>query len=215
GSGSPVITSDGTTSGSALVWIIWAANRMGNGGQLRAYDPIPVNGQPNLRWSASIGNATNYSTPGVGAGRLYVGTRDPSNGPNGHVIAFGSPVVSPLGGAGLSFPRTTEGSSSAPQTLTITANRDGITLNSLTSSDPTEFSLGTPSHSLPVTLNTGDQITVPVTFSPSPGHTGVIGGHVTASTNASNVSFSLQGTGQDNGPSLAASTPVLSLGGTF
>ena len=39
GSGAPVITSDGTTSGSALVWIIWTTNRTGAGGQLRAYDP--------------------------------------------------------------------------------------------------------------------------------------------------------------------------------
>ncbi|HET6870078.1 MAG TPA: choice-of-anchor D domain-containing protein [Solirubrobacteraceae bacterium] len=205
GSGSPVITSDGTTSGSALVWIIWAANRMGNGGQLRAYDPIPVNGQPVLRWSASIGNATNYSTPGVGAGRLYVGTRD------GKVLAFGSPVASPLGGSGLSFPRTTIGSTSGPQTLTITANR-AVTINSLTSSDASEFRLGTPSQPLPATLSTGEQITVPVTFFPS--HAGGIGGQVTASTNAGDVSFSLSGTGQVNGPKLAASTPVLSLGGT-
>ncbi len=204
GSGSPVVTSNGTTSGSALVWIIWAANRMGNGGQLRAYDPIPVNGQPVLRWSASIGNATNYSTPGVGAGRLYVGTRD------GKVLAYGSPVASPLGGSGLSFPRTTIGSTDQ-QTLTLTANRV-VTINSLTSSDPSQFSLGTPSQSLPATLSTGEQISVPVTFRPN--HPGQIGGQVTASTNAGDVSFSLSGSGQVNGPSLAASTAVLSLGGT-
>lgn len=206
GSGSPVVTSNGATSGSALVWIIWAANRMGAGGQLRAYDPIPVNGQPVLRWSAPIGNATNYSTPGVGAGRLYVGTRD------GKVFAYGSPVVSPLGGSGLSFPRTTDGTSSAPQTLTITANKDNVTINTLTSSDPSEFRLGAPSQSLPATLNTGQQITVPVTFGPN--HPGAIGGQVTASTNAGDVPFALSGTGQVNGPSLAANTAVLSLGGT-
>jgi hypothetical protein len=205
GSGSPVITSDGTTSGSALVWIIWAANRQGNGGQLRAYDPVPVNGEPVLRWSASIGNATNYSTPGVGAGRLYVGTRD------GKVLGFGSPVASPLGGSGLSFPRTTIGSSNGPQTLTITANRS-VTVNTLTSSDPSEFVLGPPSQTLPASLTTGEQITVPVTFSPN--HTGPVGGQLTASTDAGDVSFSLSGTGQVNGPKLAASSRVLSLGGT-
>lgn len=207
GSGSPVITSGGTTSGSALVWIIWAANRQGNGGQLRAYDPVPVNGQPVLRWSASIGNATNYSTPGVGAGRLYVGTRD------GTVLAFGSPITSPLGGTGLTFPRTTIGSSSGPQTLTITANST-VTISSLTSSDPSEFTLGTPSESLPATLTTGQQISVPVTFAPN--QAGPIGAQVAVSTTDSgDVSFSLQGAGQVYGPSLAASTLVLSLGGTF
>ena len=204
GSGSPVITSNGTTSGSALVWIIWAANRNGNGGQLRAYDPVPVNGQPVLRWSAPIGNATNYSTPGVGAGRLYVGTRD------GKVLAFGSPVASPLGGTGLSFPRTTIGSS-AQATLTITANQT-LKVSSLPSSDPGEFAVGTPTPSLPATLNAGQQISVPVTFKPS--QTGTIRAQLTARTSAGDVSFSLQGTGQVNGPKLAASEPVLALGGT-
>ena len=205
GSGSPVITSDQTTSGSALVWIIWAANRNGNGGQLRAYDPVPVNGQPVLRWSAPIGNATNYSTPGVGAGRLYVGTRD------GKVLAFGSPVASPLGGSGLTFPRTTKGSSSGPQTLTITANQT-VTVSTLPSSDPGEFVVGTPTPSLPVTLTAGQQISVPVTFEPS--QTGTIRAQLTARTSAGDVSFSLQGTGQVSGPKLAASEPVLALGGT-
>ena len=69
GSGAPVITSNGTASGSALVWIVWAANRTGSGGQLRAYEPVPVNGHPVLRFSASIGTASNYSVPGVGRAR--------------------------------------------------------------------------------------------------------------------------------------------------
>lgn len=204
GSGSPVITSDGTTSGSALVWIIWAANRQGSGGQLRAYDPVPVDGQPVLRWSASIGTATNYSTPGVGAGRLYVGTRD------GNVLAFGSPVTQPLTGSGLSFPRTTIGTSSATQRLTMTANRQ-LTVSSLTSSS-SQFSLGLPSQSLPAVLGTGKQISVPVTFTPT--DTGPVGGQLTASTDAGNVSFSLSGTGQPGPGQLQGTPAILSLGGT-
>jgi hypothetical protein len=135
GSGPPVITSNGTTSGSALVWMIWSSNRQGVGGQLRAYDPVPVNGAPVLRFSAPIGTATNYSVPGVGAGRLYVGTRD------GHVLAFGSPVSQPLSGSGLDFPTTTIGSSSQ-KTLTLTANKS-LTISSLGSSS-SQFALGTP-----------------------------------------------------------------------
>ena len=146
GSGPPVITSDGTTSGSALVWTVWSANRSGAGGQLRAYDPVPVNGKPVLRYSAPIGTATNYSIPGVGAGRLYVGTRD------GKVLGFGSPVTQPLGGSGLSFPRTTIGSSDQ-MTLTLTADRD-LTLSSLGSSSD-QFTLG---HALSIAArNAGDR----------------------------------------------------------
>jgi hypothetical protein len=51
-----------------------------------------------------------------------------------------------------------------------------------------------------------------VTFSPN--HPGPIGGQVTASTSLGDVTFPLSGAGQVNGPSLAASTRVLSLGGT-
>ena len=97
----PVITSEGTKSGSALVWIVWAANSSGIGAQLRAYDPIPVDGQPVLRWSAPIGTASKFAPPGVGAGRIYVGTRE------GNVLGFGSPVTPLLTGPTTEFPTTT------------------------------------------------------------------------------------------------------------
>ena len=203
GSGPPVITSNGTTSGSALVWMIWSSNRQGVGGQLRAYDPVPVNGAPVLRFSAPIGTATNYSVPGVGAGRLYVGTRD------GHVLAFGSPVSQPLSGSGLDFPTTTIGSSSQ-KTLTLTANKS-LTISSLGSSS-SQFALGTPSRTLPATLAAGQTISVPITFSPT--QTGVIGGQVNVNNDAGNVSFALSGTGQTAAGQLAVSPPLVSLGGT-
>ncbi|MBV9593854.1 MAG: hypothetical protein JO147_08705, partial [Actinobacteria bacterium] len=152
GSGSPVITSDQTNSGTAVVWEIWSADRQGDGGQLRAYSAVPVNGVLGMLNSWSIGHATNYSTPGVGAGRVYVGTRD------GDVLGFGSPNAEPLSGSGLSFPTTTEGSSSAPETLTMTATR-GVTITNLTAS-PGDFSITKPS--LPVTLNAGQTLSVPV-----------------------------------------------------
>ena len=40
-SGSPVVTSDGTTSGSAVVWVETADGPTGANGLLRAYNPIP------------------------------------------------------------------------------------------------------------------------------------------------------------------------------
>ncbi len=204
GSGPPVITSDGTESGSAVVWDIWSANRQGSGGQLRAYSPIPVDGQPVLLWSTPIGNATNYSTPGVGAGRLYVGTRD------GRVIAFGSPTTQPLIAPTLTFPATTIGTTT-DDTLTLTA-QDNITLNSLTSSS-NEFVLGTPSQTLPAALAPGQTITVPVTFAPT--ETTIVGGTVNATlSDGGSFSFALSGTGQPTAAQLAVSPPLLSLGGT-
>lgn len=202
GSGPAVITSDNTTSGSALVWVIWAANRHGDGGELRAYDPVPVNGVLQERWHAPIGQATNYSTPGVGGGKLYVGTRD------GKVIAFGSPVSQPLSGSGASFSATTIGQSSQ-QTLTLTANAN-VTIQGA-SSNSNQFALGTATPAIPTSLATGATISIPVTFTPSA--SGPQGGQVTISTSAGTQSFAVSGTGQTAPPKLAADKKLLTLPG--
>jgi iron transport multicopper oxidase len=208
GSGSPVITSDGTNPGSAVVWTIWSSDRQGDGGQLRAYSAVPVNGGLNPLFSASIGHATNYTSPGVAGGQVYVGTRD------GKVLAFGSPTPQPLAGSGVSFPPTVDGTSSNPQTLTMKASRT-VTVSNLDAS-PSEFSLGTPSKPLPATLNAGETLSVPVTFTPGGNDTGPIAGQLTASTtDAGDVSFSLSGTGEAPAGELQSNpADFLSLGGT-
>ncbi len=204
GSGSPVITSDGTTSGSALVWIVWSANRAGSGGQLRAYDPVPVNSTLQEVYSASIGTATNYSVPGVGDdGRLYVGTRD------GHVLAFGSPVTQPVSGSLPAFSATTVGSSTS-QTLTLTAN-EPVKITGISSSSG-DFTVGTPSRGLPASLNKPQTLSVPITFSPT--QPGLDAGQITVTTNAGPVTVSVSGTGQSASPQLQGNRALLSLGGT-
>lgn len=203
-SSAPVITSDGTTSGSALVWVIWTPNGGGTGAQLRAYDPIPVGGAPRLRWSAPIGTSAKFNPPGVGAGRLYVGTRD------GHVLGFGSPVTPVLTGPATAFPTTTVGATSQ-RTLTLTAT-DAITLSSLRSSNA-QFTVGTPSRALPATLAAGQTIDVPVTFAPT--QTGPVGGTLTATTSTGRTAdFALSGTGQAAAAQLEVTPPLVSFGGT-
>jgi outer membrane protein assembly factor BamB len=85
GSGSPIVTSDGTTPGSAIVWeeqcpdaVICA------GSTLNAYKAVPAEGEPPL-WQAPIGIASKFGRPGVADGRIYVGTMDE------RVIGFGVP----------------------------------------------------------------------------------------------------------------------------
>ena len=91
GSGTPVVTSVGTTSGTALVWVVWCPDATGVGAQLRAYDAVPSGGIPVLRFSAPISQATKFAAPGVGDGRIYVGTRD------GHVYGFGTAIAASQG----------------------------------------------------------------------------------------------------------------------
>ena len=203
GTGAPVITSEGTTSGSALVWLEWMPNGNGTGAQLRAYDPVPVEGKPVLRYSAPIGTGSKFATPGVGAGKLFVGNRE------GTVMAFGSPVTPPLSGPSTSFPTTTIGSASA-RTITLTAN-SALTVSKLTSSN-SQFALGTPTPALPASLGAGQTIQVPVTFKPT--QSGLIGATLAAETDNGTMSFSLQGTGQSAAAQVEASPKVLSFGGT-
>ena len=203
-SSAPVITSDGTTSGSALIWTVWAPNGAGTGAQLRAYDPVPVGGHPVLRWSGPIGTSSKFAIPGVGAGRLYVGTRD------GHVLGFGSPVTPVLSGSATAFGTTTVGSSTQ-KTVTLTAT-EALTLTSLSSSS-SQFVLGTPTPALPATLPAGATIQVPVTFSPTA--TGPLGATLTATTSTGKTAtFSLAGSGQAASAKLEATPPLVTFGGT-
>jgi outer membrane protein assembly factor BamB len=82
-SSSAIVTSDGTTSGSGLVWIVFLPDESGVNAELRAYDPNPVGGVLQQRGSWPIGTGNKFTTPTVSAGRIYVGTRD------GNVRAFG------------------------------------------------------------------------------------------------------------------------------
>jgi hypothetical protein len=204
-SSAPVITSNGTAPGSALVWIVWAPNGTGEGAQLRAYDPIPVKGEPVMLWSQPIGTSAKFALPGVGAGRLYVGTRD------GRVIAFGAPVTPILSGSTTVFPTTTVGKS-AEKTLTLTAT-EPLTLSKLESSS-SQFAIGTPSSPLPAELATGQTIQIPITFSPSAG--GPIGATLTATTSTGKkATFGLSGIGQTQSAKLEATPPLLTFSGTI
>jgi hypothetical protein len=156
-----------------------------------------------LRWSAPIGTSAKFATPGVGAGRLYVGTRD------GKVLAFGAPVSAVLTGPSTAFPVTTIGASSE-RTLTLTASST-VTLTKLTSSS-SQFTVGSPSVALPASLSAGQSIQVPLTFSPI--QTGLVGGSLSAETNQGSFSFAMSGTGQAASAQLTSTPAVVSFGGT-
>ena len=80
------MTSDGTTSGSAIVWVTRSDGPTGANGQLCAYNGVPTSGTLKLLRCFPVGTASKFSVPGSGAGRVYVGTRD------GKLIGIGAPV---------------------------------------------------------------------------------------------------------------------------
>ena len=65
----PLVTSVGTKSGSAVVWIV-------NGSSLQAYDPVPVNGTLRPLGIWAIGNTDPFNPPGIGDGVVYVGNQE-------------------------------------------------------------------------------------------------------------------------------------------
>ena len=203
-SGAPIITSNGTETGSAVVWIVWSPNGEGFGSELRAYAAQPVGNQPVLLASWPIGRSSKFSTPGVGLGRLYVGTRDE------HVLAFGSPVTPALAGSRTEFPVTKVGSSSE-KTLTLTANR-AVTIEKIETAEA-DFAVGSSPPSLPRELEPGETLTVPLVFHPTA--TGPRAGTLKVSLGeGGTLPFSLAGTGQAVGPKIEATPPVLAFGGT-
>ncbi|GIJ46459.1 hypothetical protein Val02_33450 [Virgisporangium aliadipatigenens] len=201
-SGSPIVTSDGTTPGSATVWVVQVAGPNGADGKLCAYDAIPSNNRVNLLRCFPIGTATKFSTPASSNGRVYVGTRD------GYLYGFGQPTTSPLSGVQTTFGNVTVGTTGTAK-ITATATRT-VTVNSVTNTGP--FTVNGTQPALPVTLTAGQKITVDATFSPTaPGSvTGTLNFGVTHAGVPETVGFGLHGNGIRAG--FTASPPQLDFG---
>ena len=204
GSGKPIVTSDGTTSGSALLWITHTSDSSGAGAELQAYDPIPRNPGPQGTltevWHASIGTAAKFSEPAVDNGIIYVGARNSTS--DGALIGFGFLATPTLTGANVSFsPMIVSQSTTSTATFTATAS---TTVSSFTPTGAA-FSIGTPSLSLPAALSAGQTITVPVTFTPNA--IGTLSGTLTANNTGPTAVVTLSGQGLSASSLLSASPP--------
>jgi len=188
-SGSPIVTSTGTTEGTAVVWVVKVNGPSGANAQLCAYDAIPSGSHLALLRCFAIGTAVKFGTPASSGGRIYLGTRD------GKVYGFGQPTTSALTTAQTSFgsvPVTQTGTA----TVTATAVRT-VTVTGVSTSAP--FAATAPT--LPVTLTAGQSISVPVSFRPAtPGSvTGTLAFSVVDAGVAQTIGAGLQGTGVQPG----------------
>ena len=133
---SPVVTSNGSTAGSALVWVI-AADPSTGAAELQAYGAIAP-GQTfksalPLLFRAPLGFATKFSLPTFNNGRAYVGTLD------GHLLGFGpyvpttttvsSSAISAVSGQSVRLTATVTGSTATP-TGTVVFKDGATTLGS-------------------------------------------------------------------------------------
>lgn len=218
GSGSPVVTSNGSDPSSAVVWAV-SRDSSGNG-TLLAYPATPsAAGWPagctagcslNPLASESVGTATKFSTPATSNNAVYVGNLA------GELYAFGPTGA---GGPALSAPAATfppaATGTTVTRNITFTTHRTvtltGDSVATTTSNGPSaapQFSTGTASVtrtargatapvSFPVTLHPGDSLTVPVSFTPADpgGVTGTLSLTTsTAATPAASVPLSGDGT---------------------
>jgi hypothetical protein len=207
GSGQPIVTSNGTTSGSAVVWIIHSNNSSGADSQLEAFNAEPVNpgssGTMEEIWQSGTFTSTVFSEPGVDSGIVYVGTKD------GTLLAFGAlPSTTPaLSGSNVSFAPTIV-SQSTVESATFTA-RAATTVSSLEVAG-SAFAMGTPAPSLPVSLSPGQSISVPLTFTPNA--LGDDPGQLTANFAGATSTISLDGQGVTSSATLSMSPSEVNFG---
>jgi hypothetical protein len=208
GSSSPIVTSNGSQDGSAIVWSIQVppGGNTGSGinATLDAFSAVPVPtgaGKPDtlkLLWSSPIGTSTKYDPPVAANGMIYVGNR------NGVILGFGhGNTTPPLGGPGVVAQSTTLGSTStatATLTATGTVTVQSIALENITPGASTAFTALTPTPRIPATLQAGETLTLPISFDPE-----ILGGQsatLTITTGVGTLSLPVNGTG------LPAASPI-------
>jgi outer membrane protein assembly factor BamB len=197
GSSAVVVTSDGTRSGSALLWTVWSSGWNGTGGELRAYDAVPVNGTLALRYLAGIGTSAKFTAPAVGQGRLYVGTRD------GHVLGFGVRGTPPLRAAGAAFPPTLVGDD-AFMTVQVTA---AGAVNVLGLGIAGDYALTVAAPEVPFSAEAGSTFSLPIAFRPTSEGPSV--GTLRITTDGGTFAIPLTGVGQSPVPKLEMSPEVV------
>jgi hypothetical protein len=191
GSGSPVVTSDGTGPASAVVWLV--VHAIGSPESvIQAYSlgslassgstPSPCTSAAPCKltpiWSANIGTAVKFCTPATSKGWVYVGTGDD------RVLGFSLPAPKAAAvGRAVTFAPTRISTRTARR-VSVTAQASvrftGVTVitGAANTGVPTnEFTVGQITRTrrdsrtavpvkFPVTLSKGDKLTASVTFRP-------------------------------------------------
>jgi hypothetical protein len=163
GSGSPIVTSSGTTSGTAAVWITRCPEKaeLGQGcknAELLAYSPVPGKGEEVVQlWKASIATAAKFSRPYPNEGHIYVGNNE------GALFGFSGPELK-ASGESLDLGSTPIGGQLAGE-VTFTDTGTPLTVSAVhTPATPFEAT-GLPP--VGAKIKTGEAVKVHLTFKPS------------------------------------------------
>jgi hypothetical protein len=203
GSGSPIVTSNGTTNGSAVLWTTRcppsSETTHCEKAELSAYRATPVEEKPQRLWTAPIGWAAKFSRPDASGGHIYVGNRE------GEVFGFSGPALASSANS-IEFGSVPLGSRHATE-VTFT-NTGGITLNvSAPRAPPAPFEAA----GLPVggtAIKPGQSLTVAVAFSPTV--PGSFSGSLGFTTQAGEISVALSGSTPALAPTVTAAALLTS-----
>lgn len=174
GSGSPIVTSNGVGSGSALSWITRCPSEPSaevevcTGAQLMAYEADAAPGsKPNAIWSAPIQKATKFARPGASNGHIYVGTSQGSSKTtsSGEIIGFSGPSLT-ASSQSLALGTVLVGAQASGHVI-FTNTGTPLRINGVTATAPFTASAAPP---VPSESSPGDAISVSVSFtSTTPG----------------------------------------------
>jgi hypothetical protein len=202
GSGSPVVTSAGTTSGTAAVWITRCPEsaHLGQGcknAELLAYSPVPSKAEEVVAlWKAPIGIAAKFTRPYPNEGHVYVGNNE------GSLFGFSGPELK-ASGESFDLGSTPVGGRLTGE-VTFTNTGTMLTVSSVhTPSAPFEAS-GLPS--VGTKIKTGEEIKVQVTFkSSTPGE---FDGSVGLTTEAGETKIAISGAAAAPLPTVTSIEPT-------
>jgi len=200
GSGSPIVTSNGTEPGSAVLWTTHCPTASCEGAQLRAYAAVPQDGVPAVLRELAIGQASKFSRPLASEGFVYLGNRQ------GRIYGFSAPRLSASSNA-LNLGETLTGGQLAEH-LTFT-NSGSTTLTVKPKHSPSApFQV----HGLPAegVLQPGQHVTVEITFAST--QAGHFSDSLSVTSQAGETSVSLSASAAAPEPRLSASTSSLELG---
>jgi hypothetical protein len=188
GSGSPIVTSNGTSSGSAVLWIThcpYGETNHCEKAELWAYNAVPVAGKPKRLWTAPLGLASKFSRPDASNGHVYVGNKE------GQLFSFSGHVLTPST-TSLEFGSVPVGGQHVAE-MTFTNSGTPLKVSAVRPPPPPFAASGLPA--VGTTIDPGQVITVRIAFGPTaPG--------------AFTSSLSIMTEGEEASISLAGSAPT-------
>ena len=184
GSGSPIVTSNGTSGGSALLWVTHCPGTYSvtcEKAYLRAYSPVPSKEVPQILWEAPIGRASKFSRPDAANGHVYVGNSE------GDIFAYSGPPLTPSPSSLELGTTTVGGQLKGEATFTNTGTKLKVSAVNPPSA-PFEAS-GLPA--VGTAIEPGQVIPVMVTFKPTAA--GIFKGSLGLTTQAGETNIALSG----------------------